>query len=99
MYTQQKILQFLRSNKEYLQKNFHLTKIGIFGSYAKNEQLESSDIDLLIELEAETPNIFELKQNLKNYIKDQLNIEVDICREKYLKPYIKSKILDETIYV
>ena len=48
MLNRQDILSFLRDNKEYLQKHFHLTKVGIFGSFARDEQKQDSDIDLLI---------------------------------------------------
>ena len=59
MLTRQDILTFLRDNKEYLQKHFHLTKVGIFGSFAREEQKADSDIDLLIEMEDETKDIFD----------------------------------------
>ncbi len=99
MLTKEDILDFLKQNKIYLQNKFHITKIGLFGSYARNQQNEKSDIDIMIELEAETQNIFEIKQELKEYIIKNFEKEVDISREKYLKPYIKEYILKEVLYV
>jgi predicted nucleotidyltransferase len=93
------ILQFLVNNKEYLNKQFHIVKIGLFGSFARDEAVENSDIDILIELEENTPDIFELKRNLRMYIKDNLKRDVHICREKYLKSFIKEYIKKETVYV
>jgi predicted nucleotidyltransferase len=99
MLTKNDILKFLRDNKYYLSKEFHIKKIGLFGSYARDEAAENSDIDLLIELEENTPDIFELKRNLRMYIKDNLKRDVHICREKYLKSFIKEYLKEETVYV
>ncbi|NCP17191.1 hypothetical protein GW853_01455, partial [Candidatus Kuenenbacteria bacterium] len=52
-----------------------------------------------IELEDGTQNIYELKSRLRQFIRDNLNRDVDLAREKYLKPYIKGKILKEVYYV
>ncbi len=99
MLTKQDILSFLRDNKEYLQKHFHLTKVGIFGSFARGEEKQDSDIDLLIEMEEGTKNIFDLKWELREFLKNKFKREVDICGEKYIKPYAKSYILKDAIYV
>jgi hypothetical protein len=99
MLTRQDVLTFLRDNKEYLQQHFHLSKVGIFGSFARDEQKQDSDIDILIEMEEETKNIFDLKYELRDYFKKQFNREVDICTEKYIKPYAKPYILRDAIYV
>ncbi|WP_458413026.1 nucleotidyltransferase family protein [Schinkia sp. CFF1] len=40
----------IRESKKFLKEQFVIVKIGIFGSYARNEQQDSSDIDILIEL-------------------------------------------------
>jgi len=47
MLTQEEILHFLRDNKELFAEKYSLEKIGLFGSFARNEQTEDSDIDLL----------------------------------------------------
>jgi len=99
MLTKNDILQFLGDNKDYLSTKFHIVKIGLFGSFARDEAVENSDIDLIIELEENTPDIFELKRNLRKYIKDNLKRDVHICREKYLKSFIKEYINKETVYV
>jgi len=44
-------------------------------------------------------SINDLKLKLKNYLKSYFQRDVDICREKYLKPYIKAYISNEVIYV
>jgi len=99
MYSREQILDFLAKNKKYLQQEFHITKIGLFGSFSRNEQSDKSDIDIVLEFEEDTPNLFEIKQALRNYFKDKLNVKADICREKYIKPIFRERILNEAIYV
>ena len=99
MTTKGEILEFLTLNKQYFRDQFGIVKIGLFGSYAKDEQTDGSDIDLIVEFAQNTPNLFDVKTELKNYIKEKFNIQVDIAREKYLKPIYRDYILKETIYV
>jgi predicted nucleotidyltransferase len=44
------ILDILQKEKRYLQENFGLLSIGLFGSYAKGKQRPESDIDVIVEL-------------------------------------------------
>lgn len=99
MPTKEKILNFLSENKKEFKDNFNITKIGLFGSFANGEINENSDIDIIIELEENTDNIFGIKQKLRKKIQDEFNIDVDIARERYLKPYVKGEILGKAIYV
>ena len=93
-----KILFYLTSNKKRLEKEYHLVKIGIFGSMAREEQNEQSDIDIIVEFENDTQDLFTLKQRLKEEIQQKFNLPVDICREKYIKPIFRQQILSETKY-
>ena len=99
MLTSKEILNFIKINKLFFEKEYHVVRIGLFGSFARNEQNNNSDIDILIELQDNTHNIFHIKRNLKEYFKTNLNREIDICREKALHPIFKDKIISETIYV
>ena len=99
MVSRKEILDFLSEQKDHFRDQYHIVKIGLFGSYARNEQTMLSDIDLVVEFEENTQNLYDLKRALKEYIREKLNIEVDIAREKYLKPRYKKSILKETYYV
>jgi hypothetical protein len=99
MYTQSQIIDFISKNRLILEKQFHIIKIGLFGSFTRNEQTKHSDIDLIVDFEENTNNFFELKIALKRFFKDNLNLEVDICREKYIKPRYQNRISKEAIYV
>jgi hypothetical protein len=96
--TRDQILTFLAQNKKLFQDRYHIIRIGLFGSYARGEQTLKSDIDLLVEFEENTQDLYDLKIKIKDFFKESLDVEVDICREKYIKPRIKSSILKETVY-
>ena len=80
-------------------RDYHLTKIGIFGSFARGEANDSSDIDLIIEFEPGTKNIHSLKIKLKEEIQNKFDRPVDLCRLKYIKPILKNQIQSEIKYV
>ncbi len=98
MLSKENIIGFLIKNKQFLKNNYHLNKIGIFGSFVRDEQKENSDIDFLVEFEKDTECLFEIKYELKKFLQSSFDRNVDICREKYLKPYIRNYILEETLY-
>ena len=68
MLTSTEIIKFLKKNKPYLRKHFHCSEIGLFGSFARNEQTEQSDIDILVVFESETPDLYHVELNLKEYL-------------------------------
>lgn len=76
-----------------------MKKIGVFGSIARGEQHDQSDIDLIVEFENNTPDLYTIKQRLKNEIQSRFNLPVDICREKYINQIFKKQILSEAKYV
>lgn len=99
MNTKNEIITFLEQNKNYLQEKFHITKIGLFGSFARDEQTALSDVDLLVELDSDVKNFHDTKESLKEFLSHSFERSVDLAREKYLKPYAKDLILKDTIYV
>lgn len=99
MLEKEDILQFLAFNKEELLTEFHLDKIGLFGSFSTNQHNSNSDIDLIVEFKPNTKKIYEKKAQLKQLISNRFNRDVDVCTEKYIKPYFKSSILKSVTYV
>jgi len=93
------ILNYLAENKSVFRKKYKIIKIGIFGSYAVNRSSDLSDIDLIVEFEPDTEMLFEKKMILKELLKRRFAVDVDICREKYIKKYFKKQILKSAIYV
>ncbi|HHE46734.1 MAG TPA: nucleotidyltransferase [Bacteroidetes bacterium] len=69
--------------------------IRVFGSAARGEATESSDLDILIELEAGRSllDLIAMQQDLE----DLLGIKVDVVTEAGLSPYIRDDILEEAV--
>lgn len=99
MVTRKQILFFLDTNKYYLEEKFNVSKIGIFGSFAKGTEDENSDIDIIVEFKDGTENLFEIKNAMKEFIGNYLNIKVDLCREKYIKSIFREKILKDAYFI
>lgn len=91
------ILSFLAEHKDEMQEKFGLKKIGLFGSYARNEQNADSDIDLAVEIQSD--NTFRSFFGLKQFIEEHLHQHVDLGIESALKPIAKEYVLREIIYV
>lgn len=99
MNSKNEIINFLHKNKNHLANVYHIKKIGLFGSFARDEQTTESDVDLLIEFEDGVKDIYDIKQALNLFLSNAFHRSVDIAREKYLKPYAKDFILKDAIYV
>jgi predicted nucleotidyltransferase len=77
--TEQEILDILRKEKPFLQKEFRLLSIGVFGSYSKGAQTADSDIDLLVEI-AEPR--FDLLAGLQIYLEMRLGKPIELIRKR-----------------
>jgi len=85
-------------NKRYLYDNFGVTRIGIFGSFARGENNFSSDLDIIVEMERDKKNIHSFLQ-LKRYLEKETARKVDLGFEHSLKPIVKEKLKNQIIYV
>lgn len=92
----EEILNLLKQQLPYLRQNFKVKSIGIFGSYAREEQTEKSDIDLLVEFEA--PVGFFKFIELEDYLSEKIGTKVDLVTPDALKTLIKPQIMEEAIY-
>ena len=92
------VLHHLRSRKGHFRKAYHVRKIALIGSFARNEYDAQSDIDVLVDLEEGTPDIFDVKRALKQELEERFGRPVDIASERYLKPYYRTQILQEAVY-
>jgi len=90
------ILKNLKSNKQNFKSNFHLAKIGLFGSFARGEAANTSDIDIIVKFDKPIGWDFII---LKEYLEDILNREVDLVTEEAIKLQMKKGILKEVIYI
>jgi predicted nucleotidyltransferase len=88
-----------RTRQSFLHIRFRIQRIGLFGSYARNEAGPESDIDIIVEFMPDTDNLYENKQLIAQMLSSRFSQEIDIAREKYLKPRMKEKIIKEALYV
>ncbi len=97
MKTEREIKKILTLIKPDLYARYSVKEIGIFGSYLNGNQKKSSDIDILVEY-GKPVSLIEFV-NLKNYLTDLLEIDVDLVMKKALKPNLARRILREVVYV
>ncbi len=92
------ILNYLKQIKPYYEKEGFIIE-GLFGSYARGEATKDSDIDILIEINKKTTDIYAKKRSLKKDLEKYFQKNVDIARKKYLTPLAKDAIEDDLIHV
>jgi hypothetical protein len=93
---QGRIMAKLRSLLPELRRNYKVSEIGIFGSYATHRQTPQSDLDILVSFK-ESPGLLRFVE-LKDLLSHELGIKVDLVVKKALKPEIKQQILEDAIY-
>ena len=89
----------LEELKPTLQAEYHITELGIFGSYVRGEQTEESDVDILVAFDPSFDFGLFTYCHIQNYISDTLNKKIDLVMKTSLKPYIGKSILQEVIYL
>ncbi len=72
-------------------------RVGLFGSFAREEQSAASDIDLLVEFE-EGKKTFDNFMQLSFLLEDLLNRRVELVTPESVSPYIRPHILEEVEY-
>ncbi|MEW6554660.1 MAG: nucleotidyltransferase family protein [Actinomycetota bacterium] len=87
----------LLEHKPFLEQEYKVKEIGIFGSFARGEQAEESDIDILVEF-SEPIGFFRFI-DLEDHLSDILGLKVDLVSRKALKPNIGKNILSELVAV
>ena len=87
----------LKAHKNKLKERFGVKEIGIFGSYARGEAKETSDIDILVDF-YEVPSLFRFIE-LEEYLEELLGVRVDLVLKSALKPRISEHVMKEVIYV
>lgn len=92
----QEIKLELQTLKPTLKERFKVETIDIFGSYARNEVSEKSDIDLLVTYSTNDYD-HSTVYALKNYLRRKLGVKVDIVSKEFLNPHIKEQVLKEAI--
>ena len=88
------ILTKLAENRETV-RGFGVRRLGIFGSYARDEQTETSDIDFLVEFEKKT---FRNYMGLKFFLEKLFERPCDLVIAEAVKPRLRKPIFEGTVY-
>ncbi|HIP13480.1 MAG TPA: nucleotidyltransferase [Sulfurospirillum arcachonense] len=97
MLEKKKILNILKKYKIEHNTDYGITKIGVFGSVARDEAKDSSDVDVVVELKK--PNLFTLS-SIRLELEDKLKNRVDVVRLRdKMNQFLKNQITKEAIYV
>jgi hypothetical protein len=99
MKTIEEIRKILAEHKEELKEKYRVIEIGIFGSYIRDEQHITSDVDILIEFEEDAKISLLEFVRIENYLCDLLGVKVDLVEKSALKPRIAKYILKEVSYL
>ncbi|MCT2536744.1 nucleotidyltransferase family protein [Aquibacillus koreensis] len=97
MLSQQEILEDLSNNMYIWKEKYGMKRIALFGTYTREEQTESSDIDLLVEFE-ENSITFDNYMDLKLHLEDHFKKQVDLVILDDIKPAIKPSIIRSAKY-
>ena len=88
------IIEVLRSQRTKLRR-LGVRRLGLFGSAARGEATEASDLDFLVELDRKT---FDAYMDVKELLESLFGRRVDLVMEGAVKPRLRGRILQETIY-
>ncbi len=97
MRTFDELKEILQDHKDELKDKYGVNEIGFFGSYSKKSQAKDSDIDILVEFQKSIDLLTFV--NLKNYLMELLDVNVDLVMKRALKPNVGKRILGEVIYI
>jgi uncharacterized protein len=97
MYTLETILKKLQENKLELEQKYSISELGLFGSFARGDYRETSDIDILVDFDKQI-DAFEYIQ-LAHDLEDILNHKVDVVSRRGIKPQYLPYVEKNLIYV
>ena len=96
MKRQDEYVSLLQSHSDELRSEFGVRSLCIFGSVARNEQHEGSDVDICVEMQ---PKIF-LLIALKEKLEQLLGCQVDVVRRHHnMNPILEEEINRNSVYV
>jgi len=89
----EEIKKIISEHKVKFIQKYHVSQIGVFGSYVRNEQTRESDIDILVNF-SDPISFFEFI-DMEEELSELLNNKVDLVSRSALKPFIGKHILEE----
>lgn len=96
MKTKRDIENKLKELKPILRQKYYVDKIGVFGSFSRNEQKKNSDVDILVSFRKPVGWDF---FDLQDFLEKELDLKVDLVSDKGLKKQLKKAILNSVEYI
>ena len=94
--TKSNILKYLKEHYDEFHTKYNVDRIGLFGSYARDEANDDSDIDIVVSM---GPKLFDM-MSIKEQIENDLHKKVDIVRLRpKMNTYLKNRILKDGLFV
>lgn len=97
MKTLKEIKEILARHKDELCRKYFIKEIGIFGSYTRGEQEETSDLDILVDF-YKLPDLIKFCE-IERVLEEILGVKVDLVEKSSIKRRIKDRILGEAVYL
>ena len=90
-------LETLRAHLPEIYRRYQAKSLGIFGSFVRGEEIETSDIDILMEFQS-PPTFFRFIE-MEDCLSQLLGVRVDLVMKSALKPRIGERVLSEVVSV
>ena len=90
-----RITRTIAALKEVASREFRAEILGVFGSYARGQQTDSSDLDVLVNFQPGA-TLFDLV-GLADFLEERLSLKVDIVPVDTLREEIREQVLKETL--
>ena len=91
------VLAKLRGLKPHAAASYKAKELSVFGSFARGEQSDDSDVDVLVEFE-EGADLFDL-MGLALYLEGELQRKVDVVSKRALREELRESVLREVVAV
>lgn len=90
------VLKRLSKERPELERRFGVRRIAVFGSVARNEATELSDVDILVELDPPPSydRFFELRFHLEKLLGTEIDLVTQAAVRPDLRPYIERELID-----
>ncbi|CAA9325775.1 MAG: hypothetical protein AVDCRST_MAG68-2232 [uncultured Gemmatimonadetes bacterium] len=93
----QQVLDLLHPHRDEIRRRFHVSSLVLFGSHARDEASDGSDVDLLVDFE-QVPSWTEFNE-LNDFLEDLLGTKVDLISPSKLKPRMRPYVERDSIRV
>lgn len=97
LHTKEQIVELLEANRKQIQE-FGVSKLGLFGSYAKDQQTSESDLDFIVEFR-KGKKTYDNLLDLADFLEELFELKVDVVTKKSIASWLQPYIDENVVYV